>query len=437
MIVFATLFLGLVLGPQRIELAVEGAPAVVQLVLDGREVATLSKPPWIAEIDLGPSLTPHVLEAVARDAQGGVVSSARQWINLPRAAAEAALVLERQAGEAPRRARLVWHHIAYAHAEVVLARLDGAPLTVEPDGTIELPASDPAQVHLLEAELRFADGSHYATELAFGGPVETRMSAELTGVAVRASGPGMPAIVEVSDRLRDDGEPLRVAAVEKAPARVVMVLEESARGPLRDLAMRGNLPVTAQTTLQEGDEVRFLFPLADLVPRKDVPARLFKMTQAFKQRDGTFGSLLIRVRAPQPERYQRLTDAIAVAAVEASAGSRPRAVVLVLGPQPKDESAYGVDEVLRFLDDLHVPLLVWTTGRPSAKTISEDRLPLALPSSWGQARHIGSVSRLLRAVGSLRDVLDRQSIVWVEGAHLPQRISLDSQSGFSLVGVQP
>src|SRR5262245_7368528 len=106
MIAFATLFLGLVLGPQRIELAMEGAPAAVQLVLDGREVASLSKPPWMAEIDLGSSLAPHVLDAVARDAQGAVVGSARQWINLPRGAAEAALVLEGQAGAMPRRARL-------------------------------------------------------------------------------------------------------------------------------------------------------------------------------------------------------------------------------------------------------------------------------------------------------------------------------------------
>jgi hypothetical protein len=437
MIAFATLFLGLVLGPQRIELVVEGAPAAVQLVLDGREVASLSKPPWAAEVDLGSSLAPHVLEAVARDAQGVVGGSARQWINLPRAAAEAALVLEGQAGAMPRRARLVWHHIAYAHAEAVLATLDGVPLAVEPGGAIALPAYDPNQVHLLEAELRFADGSHYATELAFGGPGGTSMNTELTGVVVRASGPGRPTVEAVAGRLRDKGEPLRVVAVEKAPARVVMVLEESARGPLRELAMRGGLPVTSHTALQEGDEVRFLFPRAELVPRKDVPARLFEMTQAFTRRDGTFGYLLTRVRAPQPGRYQRLTDAIAVAAVEAAAGSRPRAVVLVLGPQPKDESAYRVAEVLRFLDALHVPLLVWSTGRPSGGTVSEDRLPLALSSPWGQARHIGAVGRLLRAVEGLRDVLEGQSIVWVEGAHLPQRIGLDGQSGLSLVGVQP
>jgi hypothetical protein len=112
-------------------------------------------------------------------------------------------------------------------------------------------------------------------------------------------------------------------------------------------------------------------------------------------------------------------------------------VVLVLGPQPKDESAYGVAEVLRFLEELHVPLLVWSTGRPSAKTVSEDRLPLTVSSPWGQARHIGTVSRMLAAVGVLRDVLETQSIVWVEGAHLPQRITLDGQTGLSLVGVRP
>src|SRR5204863_4406612 len=96
--------------------------------------------------------------------------------------------------------------------------------------------------------------------------------------------------------------------------------------------------------------------------------------------------VMTRVPIPPAGTYQRLTDAVAAAGLQAAAGSRARAVVLVLGPDPKDESAYRVDEVRRYLADLRVPLLVWNTGKPSRRTVSDDRLPLTKRTPWGEAR---------------------------------------------------
>jgi hypothetical protein len=52
-IVFLSLFLGLVSGPQPIDLHVDDAIKSVRILVDGREVKTLSQSPWHAVLDFG------------------------------------------------------------------------------------------------------------------------------------------------------------------------------------------------------------------------------------------------------------------------------------------------------------------------------------------------------------------------------------------------
>ena len=88
MIEIVTLFLGLVNGPQPVELAVrQGAAVQVEVRLDGQVVKRLKSPPWRLEVDLGEALAPHELVAVAYDESGRELARARRWINidLPRA----------------------------------------------------------------------------------------------------------------------------------------------------------------------------------------------------------------------------------------------------------------------------------------------------------------------------------------------------------------
>ena len=70
MISFATLLLGLLMGPRSVELTVGGPVARVELLLDGASVAVLSSPPWAHDVDFGPRPEPHELVAVALDAEG-------------------------------------------------------------------------------------------------------------------------------------------------------------------------------------------------------------------------------------------------------------------------------------------------------------------------------------------------------------------------------
>ena len=438
MIAFATLFLGLVLGQQPVELAVQGSEvASVQLLLDSKPVATITSPPWKHGVDLGKTLRPHLLEARAFGADGTQLADVQQWVNLPRAPAEAALVLEGDDPMHPQRARLIWRHIEYATADSIAASLDGAPIAVAADGSMALPTYDPLQAHLLAAELRFKDGTHYRAELSLGGSAGASVDMELTGVPLRVDGNATPTVESLGKVLRLDGKPVQPVAVDKSPGRVVMVLDQGAAEQLRLLAAQGGSLLTPTTAVRAGEEVEFLFPNVEMVPGKDLPARLFTMTQPFTRDSGSFAWMLTRVPVPAAQQYQRLTDALAVAGLQAASGARPRAVVLVLGPEPKDESAYGAEEVLRFLEQLHVPLLVWSTGRPSNKTLSEDRRPLHAASPWGKADDIGSVSRILEAVERLRDVLDHQHTVWVEGAHLPSSVTVDrSARGIHVAGLR-
>jgi hypothetical protein len=98
----------------------------------------------------------------------------------------------------------------------------------------------------------------------------------------------------------------------------------------------------------------------------------------------------------------------------------------VLGTDPKDESLYRPAAVRRYLELLRVPLFVWSFS-------SAEKRSRAL-AEWGEIEDISTVTGLEHAVEKLRDELDHQSIVWLEGRHLPQDIELTGTSdGTSLV----
>lgn len=428
MITFATLLLGLVLGPQEIELAVDGGVARVILRLDERQVAALTAPPWSVELDFGEHLHPHKLEAVAFDTAGEPLDQAVQWINLPRGRAEAAWVLEGAPDSQPQSARLVWSHVAHADAATLSASFNGRPIGISAEGRVRFPAYDPAELQVLEADLEFADGARYRAELGFGARLGYGTDTDLTGVSIVSRRGSSPGLAEMEDWFLLYGQPARVVGVERSPARVVFVIDRTAVPSLRDLAPFGSALTTSDTALRRGEQVRFLFPDVKRSQDDGAQARLFPISQAFSHEDGSFGWLLTRVGAPQSSGPRRVTDALAVAGVQAAAESRPRAVVLVLGYQKEDVSAYTVAEVRRFLEELRVPLLVWWTGRPSTVNISEDRRSLAVRTPWGPAGDISTLNRLLDRIEQLRSLLDRQQTVWIDGRHLPSSIELSRRA---------
>jgi len=424
MITFVTLFLGLVLGPKQVDLLVEGAPAAVVLQLDGVEIDRKSGQPWSFDCDLGPRLAPHKLEALALNKAGEVQGRAIQWINLPRSRAEVAFLLEGEDPQRPDSARLVWKHIEFNQADSIRLRFDGREVPYDGLGIIRLPEYDPAKLHVLEADLQFPDGAHYEAELSFGTRLGFGAEIDLTGLVLEMSRGSQPSIQQLAGWFEKDGRTMSVVGVERSPARIVMVIDETAKDSLRQLATVTGGATAGRTALREGEEVLFVFPQARKTTDGDQGSKLFSLSQPFSAEHGDLAWLLTRVNAPEESGNRRVTDALAVAGIEAATGGRPRAVILVLGHDATDTSAYQVDEVLDFLRDLRVPLWIWWTGRPSAVTVSEGRRPIRVDTPWGKAIDISSFSRIEQAVVDLRKSLDRQHTVWVKGSYLPNRIAL-------------
>ena len=438
MITFAFLFLGLMLGPHPVELLVEGDVAAIRFELDGEAVGEITREPWRMEVDFGPALRPHKLEAIALDDQGIEIDRTRQLVNLPRERAEAALLLEGQDPQKPDTARLVWQHVEFQTAAKISFRFDGEELPLSGHDRAILPDYDPAELHSVQASIRFPDGVRYQAELNLGGQTIFGADTEITGLAVVSQDSDLPGLRALEGRFRSQGEPVRVVGVEKSPARVVMVVEQSAIPALRKLGEFGDFLTNTQTALRPGEELMFLFPEVKKVEGKGIPARLFSMTQTFTAEHGrSIPWILTRVSPPEdePSPYRRISDALAVAGVQAAMGSRPRAVVLVLGTDLKDTSAYNVGEAQRFLADLKVPLFVWWTGRPRNEVTSESQRRLSQKTPWGRADDISSFTRLVQATEKLRIELDSQLTVWIEGSFLPQDIELAKQArGLKLAG---
>lgn len=427
MITFAFLFLGLILGTHEVEVLVEGEVAAVRLELDGEVVGEITDAPWQSRVDFGPVLQPHRLEAVALDAKDREIDRARQLINLPRERAEAALLLEGSDPRRPDSARLVWQHVEYQTAEKISFRFDGKELPLSGPDRVALPAFDPDALHSIEASVRFPDGVRYDAELNIGGQTIFGADTELTGVATVGQDMELPSLRSLEGRFRSGGEPLRVVGVERSPARVAMVVDQTALPALRKLAEYGSALTDARSALRPGEQLVFLFPEVRKVEGRVIPSRLFSITQTFTAEHGSsIPWILTRVPSPDPEPspYRRISDALAVAGVQAAIGNRPRAVVLVLGTDKEDTSAYNVGEVRRFLQGLRVPLFVWWTGRPRGEVTSDNERQLTQKTPWGRADDVSSFTRIMQAMDTVRIELDSQFTVWIEGSHLPHTIEL-------------
>ena len=425
MISFASLFVGLVLGLVDVQLLAGEGVDRVGLFLDGRPVAELREP-FETSLDLGCEPAPHELVAVAYDAHGTELDRARQWINRPRAAAEASLVLEEGHGGRGRVARLTWRALVGETPDSVAVSLDGVPVPVSDPSRIELPPFEPSRVHVLRVVLDFGKGVSAATELVFGGSAKAGAQTELTAVAVALEkGATLPEAGDLAGWFEGDGSLLDVAAVESGGADVVFVAEGSAGQELRrgleaTTYSRRRQPIVRQPLAgrDPDEDVRlcFLWPVARTTPQAGMVANVYPMTRWFSR-----GRLSVdrivgeKLDWPSWDReVQRIADAVAVAGLTAARDGRRRAVVLLLGPGAKDGSRLSPDETARFLARLGVPLHVWSIGgRRSPEAVR-----------WGDGKAVLVDRGIGRELEKLLELLDRQRVVWVEGAHLPQVVSL-------------
>jgi hypothetical protein len=422
-IAFLTLFLGLTAGRQPVALTVQGPVAAVELVLDGTPVAHIGGPRWSTQLDFGTALEPHELIARALDDKGQEVGRARQIINLPRPAAEVEILLENDTQGQPAGAHLTWRSLTGEQPAAVSLLLDGKPVPLDGNAHATLPRIDTEVSHILSAEIRFGAAGVAREDIGIGGSLGEKVSTDLTAVPVRLKrGKTLPPAASLPGWVLIDGKPVSVTAVEESPAQLLVVRDNEARLALdaygrqkAGKSLQGGMDELErfQMALGKDDQIRFVWPSAKSFTGQGVPAELFDASRDYTGKDGGLLWLLGR-SLPQTDKFdQRLADATAVAGLQALAGNRPRAVLLVLGDNAKDVSRYDAGTVRHYLESVRVPLIVWALDRSSLAA-----------STWGGAEDISSLAKLKSTFKKLEDELAGQRILWVEGSYLPGAISL-------------
>ncbi len=441
MIAFASLFLGLIVGAEPVELLAGDSVTAVEVRLDGRTAGELRGEPWLLMCDFGPELAPHELVAVAYDSDRKEVGRVRQWVNLPRSPAEASIMLDGGRKGRGVVARLSWESVVLTEPLEVVVTFDGRRVAVRDPRRIVLPDHDPKKLHLLRAELDFSRNVTTALEMILGGTYTDQLNVELTAVPVAlARGRELPPLQDLRGDFTRGGRALTVVAAEEGPVEVVVVRDETVRRVLNGIGRtsektlrrhaRVGLKSTAARSLRfrmslpRDHQVRFLWPSRQRlagVTRPEHPDRIrldfdvLSPSQAFTSRDGGLYWLLTEYSPPAGAlQEQRLADAVAVAGLLSAGRNRRRAVVLVTRAATVDSSTFNPEEVRGYLRRLRVPLFVWTPEEATAR----------LAERWGPVADVSSLNKLERAVKELKRSLERQRIVWVYGVHPPGEIVL-------------
>lgn len=399
-----------------VELNVGGGVARVDLLLDGAVVVRVAEP-WRAKVDLGTPPAPHELVAVAFDGEGREVGRTRQWVNRPRALAEASFLLEPGAAGQGRIARLDWRCVTGERPDSLVVTFDGRPLRVDDPARIDLPPHSPDQPHVLRAELTFPGNVTAVVDALVGGRQSAESLVELTAVVVALDeGTGPPLPGRSAGWILAAGEAPHVVAVEKGPAEVTFVTGPAALAVLA--GERGDWKVSSRHDPRLGDEVTFRF--ASSVPRAAAGSGKDAVIYPVSQRFGKKRNRLRRVASDAvaawgaPAAAPRIADAVATAGMSATESGRRRAVVLLLGEEAEDESSLAPEEARAFLEMQQVPLVVWAVGRGAG----------VAALAWPGASHVSSDATLRSAVADLLALLGRQRVAWLSGTYLPQSITL-------------
>jgi hypothetical protein len=427
-IAFLTLFLGLASGRVPVAVSVAGPlpVAAVELLLDGEKAGRLTGPAFQGDVDLGPDLLPHHLEARALDAKGVEVGRAEQWLNLPHPPTLVELAPEVGAGGRITAVRLSIKSTTHESPSAVTATLDGTRLPVAAE-RVTLPAYRAEVPHLLTIEARFPHGPAARRDFAFGGGLEGEVGSELTAIVVRAP-EKLPAPAELASWFAS-GEPgnpaLAVAAVEEGPGEIFAVFDPEVPAALDRIGRQSSVShfgLHHELPIASTDRLRLVGTDANLLPGGGKEATATAIFPVSPERDGQrFGlySWLAQLPQESPKSAPHLAEAVAVAGVRALGDQHRRAVVLLLSGHSVEASRYDPETVRHYLAALQVPLYVWSLAPPP--------YPPGI-AAWGEVDDASTLPSLRRAYSRLSADLKAQRIVWLDGRHLPQAIALSPRA---------
>jgi hypothetical protein len=416
MIEFVTLFLGgLLTGPRPVEIMAEDSVTAIEVRLDGEVVQRLNRPPWTLEVDLGPDLSPHILDAVGFDTDDREIARVRQWINMSPQGAQSSLMIDGATQGQGAVARVSWQSLAQVNEpRRVEVQFDGQPLTVADPRTIPLPDFDPEQTHHLSVRLQFTDVLFSEAEAVFGGAYGSEISTEISAVPIRYAKGSKPRSADaVRGWFKIDGEVQRIHALEKGLADIVVVRDGATEVRIAELASQA-AQLETDIHLKKHHRLSFISPCPEIQRRDRFRQLVYPQTRRYSSQDGTFLKMLDWI-LPQdcPVEMQQIADAVAVAGLSASGDGRRRIVILLIDGEPRDRSFYSPAQVIGYLRELRVPLVVWSLD-PSG----------GLDTRWGEVTNVRKLGRFGKAFNLVEKELEHQMIVWLEGLHLPQAVEL-------------
>jgi photosystem II stability/assembly factor-like uncharacterized protein len=421
---------GLLIGLFPVVADLGNHPEPVEVLVDGRPGCVMSGRAPGCTVDLGPDPAMHLLELVRRDPSGVVVERARRWINRPGIEAEV-----RAAGQCTEKTQTCEFTINWAHP----ARLDPSSLTVDLDGvtvsrgvvsTVRAPFPRKTAPQVVTADATFPDGRRTTFTRLLHSSYPEATEASLQAVPVLAP-PGIENDT-LAESLRLKGWPAQ--AVEKGGVEVIFVVEPGAFESVSLLSL-GNL---AAVPLEDAEEIRVIVANESIKSfealGREVPAQASAPAFAAGRQVRVIGEpatsnhperWLRRVYSAPHEvpslRRLRTSDAVAVAGYELGGSPRRRAVVLIAGSTRADESTFTPDQARAYLQEVQVPLYVW-------------RLADGAAPAWPSSAMIPSAAQLTAHIALLKQDLERQRVLWVDGHVDPRRLDWPLPEGVSLAG---
>jgi hypothetical protein len=444
-IVFLTLYLGLIGGQNPVRVQVGTEVTSVRFLLDGRDLGVLKSAPWTFIVDFGPPFEPHELVAVAYGRDGYEAGRVSQLINLPRPAAELSIDLQSDKSGAPVSVSLRWEEVYAAKPVLTTITVDGKPVHVDPGFRAQLPKLDPANPHVISAQMRFNDLSMARQEVVIsGGAVSDSINTELTPVVIAGELRGKNATLERC--LSANGVPLQTRAVETPEAQVFLIREPNAREFIAAIdpdrvtgrGWQATLGARKKTPLDPGTTMRYTWPI---VRRYELPghisSNIFDTSELLSSKDvGMTGVLTVSfdavaanfpLRPVEPGRQRRFADAVAVAGLRAVTDGRRRAIVVIVDctfDLGKDRSIAEPEAVRHYLKAVGVPFFVWSVSGPRPD----------LEAAWGDIEDIETPRQFQMAVQRLRASLAAQHIAWVAADPITAlRAEADPRCGITTV----
>lgn len=414
MIQFLTLVLSLHVGILPVEVAVADPVERVEMYLNGELVAQRSAPPWTFQVDLGRELRPHRLDAIAFDQKGHELERVSQRINYARGHSEASLVLDAPVLDQPRRGQVVWATTDRSAPKDIALTFNGRPVELSAQGHFQLPDYDASQAHHLKAALQFPDLHVTETDAVLGGTLGDELTSALTAVPLTSKNGQLPDSDTLSRWIEVRNRPGRVFSVPEEGRSVVIVRDYHVNPNLRKLMRTRQHPELSQASriLQPEDRVEFLLPF-NLAPDPHGVHRPIPVRQEINKL-GLWNHMSVNYPAVRIPRKQNLWWSVALAGKRVADQGRPRAVVLVLSSKPRTHPALSFQQAEDFLQSLRVPLVVWA---PKPETF--ERLDIT------PDRGYTGVDGMLQLFDDLGTLLNQQTMVWIQGEHLPTDIALN------------